>query len=192
MAVTLVTGGVRSGKSRYAEHLLSGATDVTYVATGPAPRGEDPEWERRVRRHQEGRPPTWTSVETLEVADVLDAPGPPVLVDCLGTWLAGLVDRAALWKDLPAAASLVARHRSALVDSVQRTRRDTVLVTNEVGLALLADTPSGRFFQDELGRLNAAVSAVADHVRLVVAGRVLVLDSAACVPRSEAQTSRTP
>ncbi|MGV1008238.1 MAG: bifunctional adenosylcobinamide kinase/adenosylcobinamide-phosphate guanylyltransferase [Dermatophilaceae bacterium] len=182
MAVTLVTGGVRSGKSRYAEYLLRDAPHVTVVATGAAPGVADPEWAARVARHREGRPADWETLETLELVSVLDRTGPAVLVDCLGTWVTGLLDRAGLWDDLPAAFSQVGAHRDALVDALGRTGRDVVLVTNEVGLGLLGDTPSGRFFQDELGRLNAAVADVANHVRLLVAGRVVDLDAAPAVP----------
>lgn len=174
MSVTLVTGGVRSGKSRYAEALLAGDAHVTYVATGA--RGTlDPEWAARVAAHRARRPTSWTTVETLEVAGVLEASGGPVLVDCLGTWLTGVVDRADLWEDLAGARTLVREAGAALADALGRTARHTVVVTNEVGLSLVPDVPSGRFFQDELGRLNAAVAAVAGRVVLMVAGRALQL-----------------
>jgi adenosylcobinamide kinase/adenosylcobinamide-phosphate guanylyltransferase len=182
MAVTLVTGGVRSGKSRYAEHLMRDAPQVTVVATGAPPGLADAEWAARVSRHRHDRPEHWETLETLELVAILDRGGPAVIVDCLGAWVARLVDEAGLWHDLPAASELVASHRDALVDALSRTGRDVVLVTNEVGLGLLGDAPSGRFFQDELGRLNAAVADVANHVRLVVAGRVIDLDRAPAVP----------
>lgn len=182
MAVTLVTGGVRSGKSRYAEHLMRDARQVTVVATGAPPGLADAEWAARVARHRDGRPHHWETLETLELVAVLDRSGPPVVVDCLGTWVTGLVDAAGLWDDLTAASELLASHRDALVDALARTGRDVVLVTNEVGLGLLGESASGRFFQDELGRLNAAVADVANHVRLIVAGRVIDLDGAPAVP----------
>jgi adenosylcobinamide kinase/adenosylcobinamide-phosphate guanylyltransferase len=102
-------------------------------------------------------------------------PGGPLLVECLGTWLTGLVDRAGLWDDLSAAAVLVQDEGEALVDALVRTSREVVLVTNEVGWSLVPLTPSGRFFTDALGRLNVAVAAVADHAVLVVLGRALSL-----------------
>lgn len=102
-------------------------------------------------------------------------PGGPLLVECLGTWLTGLIDRAGLWEDLTAAGDLVAAQSTALVTALQATPRDVVLVTNEVGWSLIPLTPSGRFFQDSLGRLNAAVAGVADHAVLVVMGHALTL-----------------
>lgn len=175
MAITVVSGGVRSGKSRHAESLLAGRTDVTYVATGAPGEATDPEWAQRVARHQTARPASWTTVETLDLVSLLGMPGGPLLVECLGTWLTGLIDRAGLWEDLTAAGDLVAAESTALVTALQATPRDVVLVTNEVGWSLVPLTPSGRFFQDSLGRINAAVAGVTDHAVLVVMGHALTL-----------------
>jgi adenosylcobinamide kinase/adenosylcobinamide-phosphate guanylyltransferase len=180
MTVTLVTGPVRSGKSRHAEHLLVRHAEVRYVATGPAPDGDD-QWRRRVEQHRRRRPAGWTTVESLEVATELRTSEVPVLVDCLGTWLTGLVDRAG-WDDLDAAGRAVAAASEDLLGALAETRVPVVMVTNEVGWSLVPTIASGRFFQDELGRLNAAGARRADHVHLVVAGRVVDLTSAPVVP----------
>jgi adenosylcobinamide kinase/adenosylcobinamide-phosphate guanylyltransferase len=177
VSVTVVTGGVRSGKSRHAEALLAERDDVTYIATGQPADADDAEWRERVARHQAARPATWTTVETLDLVPLLGMPGGPLLVECLGTWVTGLVDRASLWDDLPAAAALVEAEGAALAEALTRTSRDVVLVTNEVGWSLVPLTPSGRFFTDALGRVNTAVAGVADHAVLVVLGRALTLGS---------------
>jgi adenosylcobinamide kinase/adenosylcobinamide-phosphate guanylyltransferase len=177
VSVTVVTGGVRSGKSRHAEALLAERDDVTYIATGQPADADDAEWRERVARHQAARPATWTTVETLDLVPLLGMPGGPLLVECLGTWVTGLVDRADLWDDLPAAAALVEAEGAALAEALTRTSRDVVLVTNEVGWSLVPLTPSGRFFTDALGRVNTAVAGVADHAVLVVLGRALTLGS---------------
>lgn len=182
MSVKLVTGGTRSGKSRHAEELASRASDVTYVATGPIDRATDEEWSRRLALHRERRPSGWSVLETLDVAGVLAAAKGTVVVDCLGTWITGLVDDAALWDDLDAATDLLEAATDVLRDALTTTRADVVVVTNEVGMAPVATTPSGRWFQDALGRLNAVVAAGADRVHLVVAGRVLDLSDAPVVP----------
>ncbi|GAA1972608.1 bifunctional adenosylcobinamide kinase/adenosylcobinamide-phosphate guanylyltransferase [Terrabacter lapilli] len=195
---TLVTGPVRSGKSRHAEDLLSHHSDVTYVATGPSVDDPvsplpadvgDAEWRRRVEGHRERRPSSWRTLETTDVAGVLAAAKGPVLVDCLGTWLTAVVD-ATGWDDLETAAAAARQESDRLVESLCRATVPVVVVTNEVGWSLVPLTASGRLFQDELGRLNARVSAVARHVHLVVAGRVLDLDDAPVVPRDPGP--RTP
>ena len=181
LTTTLVTGPVRSGKSRHAEDLLSQSESVTYVATGRRAAPDDPEWTRRVAEHQTRRPTSWRTVETADVAAAVDAATGPVLVDCLGTWLTALVD-AAGWDDLVSAAEVVRAAGDRLVESLCAATVPVVVVTNEVGWSLVPTTPSGRFFQDELGRLDAQVASVAAHVHLVVAGRVLDLSDAPVVP----------
>lgn len=181
MTTTLVTGPVRSGKSRHAEHLLAMHREVLYVATGPV-TDDDPEWSARVAAHRERRPPTWRTVETIEVPQAIAGADRAVLVDCLGTWLTGLMDTVG-WDDLDAAAARVVRSRAELVGALEQASHPVVVVTNEVGWSLVPSTASGRFFADELGRLNAAVSTVADRVHLVVAGRVVDLTDAPVVPQ---------
>ena len=178
MSVTVVLGGARSGKSRYAESLLHSHPAVTYVAPGPVPDGSDPEWAERISMHQGRRPAQWTTLETTELAAVIRAADYPVLIDCLSTWLTHLIDDIDGWQDRKRAASHLAEETARLLDALGSATVEIVLVTNEVGCSVVPDTASGRMFRDELGRLNAAVSGARDHVALVVAGRVL--DLSAC------------
>lgn len=175
---TLVTGGVRSGKSHHAEQLVLPHADVTYVATGPDETAEpDPDWAERLRVHRERRPAAWALRETLDLAAaVLDAPG-AVLVDCLGTWVTRLIDHHGLWEapsvDVHEA---VAGPTRELTDVLGRVGgREVVLVTNEVGLGVVPSHRSGAVFRDVLGTVNREVAAAVDDVHLVVAGRVLRL-----------------
>ena len=190
-STTLVTGPVRSGKSRHAEHLLRLEPSVTYVATGRRADPADAEWSRRVEDHQVRRPPSWRTVETTDVAAVVEAARGAVLVDCLGTWLTALADEAG-WHDLDAAAARVRSEGRRLVETLCATSLPVVVVTNEVGWSLVPTTASGRFFQDELGRLNALVAAASAGVHLVVAGRVVDLSDAPVVPAATAPISPAP
>ena len=171
----LVTGGVRSGKSRHAEALLAGAAHVSYVAPGPtAVEDPDPDWVARIAAHQVRRPGSWTTVETRDLASALRLDG-PVLVDCLGTWLTAVIDERRLWE---AGSDEVASAVAALLDdavALLAARDDVVLVTNEVGLGVVPAHRSGRLFRDLLGTVNQRVATACDEVHLVVAGRVLVL-----------------
>ncbi|QXC59196.1 bifunctional adenosylcobinamide kinase/adenosylcobinamide-phosphate guanylyltransferase [Aquihabitans sp. G128] len=162
--IALVLGGARSGKSVEAERLVTEWADggpVTYVATALLDL-DDPSLADRVAAHQARRPASWTTVDAgADLAGVLRATTGPVLLDSLGPWVA------AAFPEAPDPAPLVA----ALVE------RDgpTVVVSDEVGLAVHPATEAGRWFVDALGTANQAISAVADDARLVVAGRVLVL-----------------
>jgi adenosylcobinamide kinase/adenosylcobinamide-phosphate guanylyltransferase len=163
---------------------------VTYLATGRVASPDDAEWTERVRQHQNRRPSTWRTVETVNVENALAEASSPILLDCLGTWLTALVDEVG-WDDLERATAHVRSRGADLVGALAAVRHRVVVVTNEVGWSLVPTTPSGRLFQDELGRLNAAVSAVAGAVHLVVAGRVLDLSQAPVVPTTPpAQTYR--
>ncbi|MGD9962121.1 bifunctional adenosylcobinamide kinase/adenosylcobinamide-phosphate guanylyltransferase [Nocardioides sp.] len=167
---TLVIGGARSGKSRAAETVLMGHDDVLYVATG-YPVADDPEWAARVSRHQADRPASWTTVETIDLVELLVASGGPMLVDCLTLWLTRQLDAVDAWEH----GGSVEPATTALVDAVRRTTREVVFVTNEVGQGVVPATVSGRRFRDEMGLLNAAVAAACDDVIWCVAGRTVRL-----------------
>lgn len=177
MTATLVTGGVRSGKSTHAESLLRGASSVAYVAPGPVPDvAADPDWAARVAAHRSRRPATWTTHETSEVAAVLVAAPGAVLLDCLGTWLTAVLDEAGAW-EAPAdsAHTLVLDRLTDVVAALAATPGPVVVVTNEVGWGVVPAHRSGRLFRDLLGTVNQRVAEVCDEVHLVVSGRVLVL-----------------
>jgi len=182
MSVTLVLGGARSGKSRYAESLLSTDSQVTYVAPGPVPDGSDPEWAERISRHRARRPARWTTLETTDLTGVVETAQHPVLIDCLATWLTRLIDDIDAWQDTDRAGAHVQQETERLLKVLGSATADVILVSNEVGSSVVPATASGRMFRDDLGRLNAAVSAASDHVFLVVAGRVLDLSGCPVVP----------
>jgi adenosylcobinamide kinase / adenosylcobinamide-phosphate guanylyltransferase len=167
-----VLGGARSGKSVTAERMLAGRERVDYVACGPVPSVDDPDWAERVRRHQERRPPHWTTVETLELEGLLGSAhlAVPVLVDCLSTWLSGVMDECGLWGGAPDADKELGERVDGLVDAWRSSRRQVVAVSNEVGSGVVPATVSGARFRDELGALNARIAAECEQVWFCVAG----------------------
>lgn len=176
MAHVLVTGGVRSGKSRYAESRLPADAPVTYLTPGYPADGSDAEWTRRVRAHQAERPSAWQTVESLDLAAELGRATGPVLIDCLGTWLARLLDSWDAWEaDESDWADRLAAATAVLAAAISSHPHDVVVVSNEVGWGLVSEHRSGRLFADHLGRVNQAVAAACDEVFLLVAGRPLSL-----------------
>ena len=165
--ITLVLGGARSGKSALAERLvLAHPGPLLYLATGRA--DGDADMAERIDRHRRDRDARFTTIETTDMAAALDdAPLRPMLVDALGTWVAGRPD----FVDGPQIDELC----RALVDRSARGAA-TVLVSDEVGLGVHPESAVGRRFRDVLGAVNQRVAAVADEAVLVVAGRVLRLD----------------
>lgn len=169
---TLVIGGARSGKSAAAEALLAEEHEVVYVATA-YPAGSDDEWSERVRRHRDRRPPSWQTVESIDLAPLLEAEGPPVLVDCLTLWLTRVMDRHDAWdaSDL----SPVDDELDALVAAWSAASRTVVAVTNELGQGIVPEQASVRRFRDLMGVLNTRVAAASGDVLWCVAGRVVRL-----------------
>jgi adenosylcobinamide kinase/adenosylcobinamide-phosphate guanylyltransferase len=168
---TLVLGGIRSGKSEWAEEAiaksLSPGRPVRYLAPGLAGQA-DADWARRVAQHRDRRPAHWSTVETQDITTELrQSPDTPTLVDDLGAWLTGTLDRQA-WQNGSVAAPV-----QEMLSAVSAFESTLVLVSPEVGLTVVPATASGRRFADELGTLNQRVAAVCDRVVLVVAGQAL-------------------
>lgn len=171
MALVVVLGGARSGKSSLAERLAFASDGaVTVIATAEA---RDEDMAERIANHRAGRPADWTTIEEpMDVVGAL-ASAPPnacVVIDCLTLWVANLLE--ASWtperiEEESGRAAALAAERMA----------PTLVVSNEVGMGLVPPTELGRTFQDLLGRVNATFCAAADRTALVVAGRVLELAS---------------
>jgi adenosylcobinamide kinase/adenosylcobinamide-phosphate guanylyltransferase len=160
----LVLGGQSSGKSAYAEALMTGP--VTYVATAP-PRA-DADWERRVKAHVDRRPPSWATLENPDVAGVLRSASTPLLIDDLGLWLTHVLD--AHW-DSPDARTVFETALSDLLEAWAAVEQTVVLVAPEVGSGVIPGTSSGRLFADLLGRATTALAGASDEVVQVVAGQ---------------------
>lgn len=151
--------------------MLAGRERVEYVACGALPSGDDPDWAERVRRHRERRPGHWTTLETLDLEAVLaERLETPVLVDCLSTWLAGVMEECGVWAGAADADKKLGERVDGLVDAWRATRRQVVAVSNEVGSGVVPGTVSGIRFRDELGVLNARIATECEQVWLCVAG----------------------
>jgi adenosylcobinamide kinase / adenosylcobinamide-phosphate guanylyltransferase len=173
---TLVLGGIRSGKSRWAEDAIATSLPpgqpVRYLASGPAVRA-DAAWADRVAQHRDRRPAHWSTVETDDIATQLrQSPDTPTLVDDIGGWLTATLDRSNAWDD-GSVADPVRETIDAMLAAVSAFGSTLVLVSPEVGLTVVPATASGRRFADELGSINQRIAAVCDRVVLVVAGQAV-------------------
>jgi adenosylcobinamide kinase/adenosylcobinamide-phosphate guanylyltransferase len=172
---TLVLGPASSGKSALAEDLLAAEPEVVYAATGPAPGSDDPSWAARVSAHKARRPAWWITDETGDLARLLAEPGPPLLVDALGTWLTGAMDRARAWEDAPGWRTRTEGEVDAVVAAWRQARRRVVAVGEEVGWGIVPVEPGAAAFREVLGDLVRRLAAESERVVLVVAGRVVEL-----------------
>jgi adenosylcobinamide kinase / adenosylcobinamide-phosphate guanylyltransferase len=169
-SVTLVLGGARSGKSRYAQQLAEQSRRVLLVATANA---TDDEMRAKIERHREDRPKEWLTVEEpLELTKVLTAHEldcDAIVVDCLTIFAANLLEAEG---DNDAA---IENRIGALCESLRAAQCTIVLVSNEVGSGVVPAYPLGRRYRDLLGEINQRVARVADDVVLMVAGLPLAL-----------------
>ncbi|TCK29066.1 adenosylcobinamide kinase /adenosylcobinamide-phosphate guanylyltransferase [Ancylobacter aquaticus] len=170
MALTLVLGGARSGKSLHAETLLAQRPSPwSYIATAQA---WDSEMEERIAQHRARRAAGWQTLDAPhDLAATLKAlpPGRPVLVDCLTLWLSNR---------LLAEADL-ATESAAMVEALASHDGPVIAVSNEVGLSIVPDNALARRFRDAQGRLNQQVAARADSVVFMVAGLPLFVKGSA-------------
>lgn len=178
-----VTGGARSGKSRYAERLAAGSgRAVVYIATMHAASDPpDEELERRIARHRAERPADWTTIEApLDPAAALAGADRAAcaILDCLSLWV---TNRLLALGDAPpldavdALEATLSAELIALLDTAATRDGPTILVTNEVGGGVVPAHPQARAFRDLLGRVNQQAAARAGRAWLLVAGRPLPL-----------------
>ena len=183
--IVLVTGGARSGKSAFAEEQLADRERVCYIATG-LPRGEDPEWQERIRLHQERRPASWTTQEQYAgLADWLREQSHPVyLLDCATLLTSNrLFDLIA--QHFPDKLELTEEHFLSrqeqsfllqlleeewqeLLSTIRQTNAECWIVTDEVGLGIVPETRLGRFFRDVQGKINQLIAKEASEAYLVI------------------------
>lgn len=166
--LTLILGGARSGKSKFAQSLCQGSDRVAYVATA---RIEDDEMRARVERHQATRPASWRTIEEpLQLAAaVCEAKynARVVLVDCLTVWLSNV-----MWERREQSAPEIEAVVYAQIDALAAAAVDAnvIAVSNEAGSGVVPVSPAGRLFRDLQGLLNQRMAARADRVFLTVAG----------------------
>ena len=169
-SVTLVLGGVRSGKSRYAQQLAEQSRSVVFVATAKI---TDDEMRLKIERHKDDRPKEWVTVEEpLELPQVLahhEFECEVIVVDCLTIYAANLLEAEGENND-----AINARVQ-ALCSALEAAQCNVVLVSNEVGSGVVPAYPLGRRYRDLLGEINQRVARVADDVVLMVAGLPLAL-----------------
>lgn len=171
--IELVLGGARSGKSRYAEQqALNSGLPVIYLATAEA---GDAEMQARIAHHQHRRPNEWQTLEEpIRLAEAIRQHANPescLLIDCLTLWLSNVM----FDKQGNLQLELFQTERAALLEALNQCQGRVILVSNEVGMGVVAADAMTRRFVDEAGFLHQALAQICDHVVLVVAGLPQIL-----------------
>ena len=176
MQIILITGGARSGKSKYAEQRAGEMGDRRlYVATAEA---KDEEMSQRIAEHQKRRGNQWRTIEEpVELAEALQAQRgktDSALVDCLTLWISNLLTG----RD----EKYVEEKVEQLVETLPQLDFHVVLVTNEVGWGIAPDNPLARQFRDLAGWTNQRIAQAADEVVLMVAGVPMIVKKGTACP----------
>ena len=176
--IIFVTGGARSGKSRFAENILENKKKVLYIATAIA---FDDEMKERIRLHRQQRNSTWKTLEAYrDFENILPRAlkgMSAVMLDCITVMLTNimLADHTINWDNIsPAQAAGVEneimKEAGQLMKILADYEGEAVIVSNELGMGLVPPTPMGRYFRDTAGRVNQMIAAQADEVYLAVSG----------------------
>jgi len=155
--ITLITGGVKSGKTAHSLTLCGKDNQKTYIATA---ENFDDQMDEKIKAHRAERNETWATIEEpVSLHDALaNAETKNVLIDCMTMWLNNLV-----YKQLDAE-----RHIDKFIKALSETDKDVVIVTNEVGLGVMPSNPDACKYANELGKLNCKLSQISDRVILMV------------------------
>ena len=172
----LLLGGARAGKSAAAERLAQAGRRVLFIATAEA---LDEEMRRRIAAHRSRRPSGWDTLE--EPLDPVAAAGPildrydTVVFDCLTLWVSNLLLRQA--EDSGAEAAILDA-TGALLNLIQSSSANWIVISNEVGLGIVPDNALARRFRDAAGRLNQTIAGTAQRVLFTAAGLPLIMKDA--------------
>ncbi len=161
--IYLITGGERSGKSSYAESLAQErSSNPIYVATA---RKWDANFQERIDRHQKDRDDRWINIEKEKFLSEIDFSGKVAVIDCVTLWLTNF------FVDTKNDVSQCLEQAKAEIDALAKQENTTIIiVTNEIGMGLHAETAVGRKFTELQGWMNQYIAKTADTVVLMVSG----------------------
>ena len=195
--LTLILGGVRSGKSRFGQELAHqlGGDNVLFVATAES---RDAEMARRIDKHRESRPIAWQTLEHPMKTGVgiamNDALRPVVLVDCLTLLVSNvLLTNESELQSLDGISAIESRMQAEVDDLIrvaENHETHLIVVSGEVGMGLVPETALGRLFRDMLGWSNQRIAARATSTYFMVAGLPINASSLACSVQEAAQELR--
>ena len=177
LGLVFITGGARSGKSRYAQQLaLQLSNTPVYLATA---RRWDDDFEKRIQRHQAERDERWTSIEEEKNISGLSLSGKVIVMDCVTLWLTNFFTDNKYDID----ASL--EQCKVEIDKLDTTNNTFIIISNEIGMGTHADTEMGRKFTDLQGWMNQYIAQKADKVVFMVSGIPMVIKTTPPAPKGE-------
>ena len=164
--IIFITGGTKSGKSEFAEHLAKGAKTLSYVALSQN-NIDDKEWQDKIKLHQKRRPKDWKLIETSDLLTILRKEGGPLLIDSIGGFVMESIDKEHNeWS----------RKLQSLINHLIKRRSITFIVGEQVGWSLVSEYKIGNTYIERIGELQKIITKISKDNWLAINGRAIKID----------------
>ena len=164
--IIFITGGTKSGKSEFAEHLAKEAKKLSYVALS-VKNNDDKEWQKKINIHQKRRPKNWKLIETTDLLNALSKEDGPLLIDSIGGFVMESIDKGSKeW--------LTKMH--SLIVLLKKRRSITFIVGEQVGWSLVSEYKIGNTYIERIGELQKKITKISKENWLAINGRAIKID----------------
>ena len=164
--IIFVTGGTKSGKSEFAEHLAKKAKKLSYVALS-VKNSDDIEWQKKINIHQKRRPKNWKLIETIDLLNTLKKENGPLLIDSIGGFVMESIDSENKeWL----------KKMDSLICHLKKRRSLTFIVGEQVGWSLVSEYKIGNTYIERIGELQKRITKISKDNWLAINGRAIKLD----------------
>ena len=164
--IIFITGGTKSGKSEFAEHLAKGSKKLSYVALSKN-NTEDKEWQEKINTHKKRRPKDWILIETTDLLNILIKEEGPLLIDSIGGFVMESIERE--HKE-----SVIKMH--SLIELLKKRKSKTLIVGEQVGWSLVSEYKVGNTYIDRIGELQKRITKISKDNWLAINGRAIKID----------------
>ena len=164
--IIFVTGGTKSGKSEFAEHLAKDAKKLSYVALS-VNNNDDKQWQKKINIHQKRRPKNWKLIETTDLLNTLRKEDGPLLIDSIGGFIMESIDKENKeWL----------KKMNSLIVLLKKRRNITFIVGEQVGWSLVSEYKIGNNYIERIGELQKRITKISKDNWLAINGRAIKID----------------
>ncbi len=164
--IIFVTGGTKSGKSEFAEHLAKRSENLTYIALSEN-RRDDHEWQKKVLSHRKRRPKNWKLIETTDLLKILKNINGPILIDSIGGFVMENIERETkYWLS----------KMNTLINILEKRNNLTIIVGEQVGWSLVSEYKIGNIYIERIGELQKQITKISQENWLAINGRAIKID----------------
>ena len=164
--IIFITGGTKSGKSEFAEHLAKKVKNLAYVALSEK-NIDDKDWLDKIKLHRKRRPKDWKLIETSDLLTILRKEGGPLLIDSIGGFVMESIEKK--YKDW-------LKRMNSLIVLLNKRKSITIIVGEQVGWSLVSEYKIGNTFIERIGELQKKITKISKDNWLAINGRAIKID----------------